>query len=69
MAAVVLAVARDNHRFVAWLHQPRGRGERRGAWCAFGDITTLMVWQAHRAEFFDFFRLFVPSVVNFSCRR
>jgi Na+/H+ antiporter NhaD/arsenite permease-like protein len=23
-----------------------------------------MVWQAHKAEFFDFFRLFLPSVVN-----
>ena len=35
-----------------------------GAWSAFGDITTLMVWQAGRVEFFDFYRIFVPSVVN-----
>jgi len=66
MAGVVLAVARDNPRFVALacvnLVVAANAG---GAWCAFGDITTLMVWQAHRAEFFDFFRLFVPSVVNF----
>jgi Na+/H+ antiporter NhaD/arsenite permease-like protein len=35
-----------------------------GAFSPFGDITTLMVWQAGRAEFFDFFRLFPPSLVN-----
>lgn len=35
-----------------------------GAFSPFGDITTLMVWQAGRAEFWDFFRLFVPSLVN-----
>src|SRR5436190_8252943 len=66
MASVVLAVARENRRFVAVacvnLVVAANAG---GAWCAFGDITTLMVWQAHRAEFFDFFTLFVPSLVNF----
>ena len=65
MGSVVLAVARDSPRFVALacvnLVVAANAG---GAWCAFGDITTLMVWQAQRAEFFDFFRLFVPSVVN-----
>lgn len=35
-----------------------------GAFSPFGDITTLMVWQAGRAEFWDFFRLFVPAAVN-----
>ena len=35
-----------------------------GAFSPFGDITTLMVWQAGRAGFWDFFRLFVPSLVN-----
>ena len=34
--------------------------------CPFGDITTLMVWQAEYAEFFDFFKLFVPSLVNYA---
>ena len=37
-----------------------------GAWSAFGDITTLMVWQAHKVEFFEFFRIFLPSVVNWA---
>lgn len=34
-----------------------------GAWCAFGDVTSLMVWQAGRLEFFEFFRLLLPSAV------
>jgi len=65
MSAVILAVGVDKPRFVAIaminLVVAANAG---GAWCAFGDITTLMVWQAHKAEFFDFFRLFVPSLVN-----
>lgn len=36
-----------------------------GAFSPFGDITTLMVWQKGLVGFTDFFRLFVPSVVNF----
>lgn len=35
-----------------------------GAFCPFGDITTLMVWQAGKAGFFEFFDLFVPSLVT-----
>lgn len=36
-----------------------------GAFSPFGDITTLMVWQKGLVEFWSFFALFVPSVVNF----
>lgn len=36
-----------------------------GAFSPFGDITTLMIWQAGHAAFFDFFALFLPSLVNF----
>lgn len=36
-----------------------------GAFSPFGDITTLMVWQKGIIEFFEFFALFVPSLVNF----
>lgn len=35
-----------------------------GAFSPFGDITTLMVWQAGIVEFGEFFTLFIPSVVN-----
>ena len=65
MSAVVLAVGAGNARFVSLgfinIVVAANAG---GAWSAFGDITTLMVWQAHKVEFFEFFRIFVPSVVN-----
>lgn len=36
-----------------------------GAFSPFGDITTLMVWQAGKLDFVNFFHLFIPSIVNF----
>ena len=36
-----------------------------GAFSPFGDITTLMVWQKGILDFATFFKLFMPSVVNF----
>ncbi len=36
-----------------------------GAFSPFGDITTLMVWQKGLVDFWSFFNLFLPSVVNF----
>ncbi len=35
-----------------------------GAFSPFGDITTLMVWQAGIVDFTEFFILFIPSVIN-----
>jgi Na+/H+ antiporter NhaD/arsenite permease-like protein len=35
-----------------------------GAFSPFGDITTLMVWQKGHLQFFDFFALFLPSLIN-----
>ncbi len=65
MSAVILAVGAGNGRFITLaminLVVAANAG---GAWSAFGDITTLMVWQADKAQFFDFFRLFFPAVVN-----
>ncbi len=66
VGAVVLAVGKDNEKFVAIgfvnLVVAANAG---GAFSPFGDITTLMVWQAGYAEFFDFFNLFIPSVINY----
>ncbi|MDP1773476.1 MAG: sodium:proton antiporter NhaD [Methylobacter sp.] len=66
VGAVVMAVGADNPKFVSIgfvnLVVAANAG---GAFCPFGDITTLMVWQAEYAEFFDFFKLFVPSMVNY----
>ena len=65
MSAVILAVGAGNARFITLaminLVVAANAG---GAWSAFGDITTLMVWQAHKAEFIDFFSILIPSLVN-----
>jgi Na+/H+ antiporter NhaD/arsenite permease-like protein len=65
MSGVVLAVGAGNARFVtiAFVNLVVAANAG-GAWSAFGDITTLMAWQAHKAEFFDFFKLFLPSLAN-----
>jgi len=66
MCAVVLAVGADNPRFVSLgcvnIVVAANAG---GAFSPFGDITTLMVWQKGIVDFFTFFLLFVPSVVNY----
>ena len=66
MCAVILAVGRDEPKFVAIgcvnIVVAANAG---GAFSPFGDITTLMVWQKGVLEFATFFKLFVPSVVNF----
>jgi len=66
MGAVVLAVGADNPRFVslAFINIVIAANAG-GAFSPFGDITTLMVWQSGKAEFVQFFNLFLPAVVNF----
>jgi Na+/H+ antiporter NhaD/arsenite permease-like protein len=67
MGAVVLALGRDNARFVAVgcisIVVASNAG---GAFSPFGDITTLMVWQKGKLTFFEFFDLFVPSAINWA---
>lgn len=66
VGAVVMAVGANHPRFVAMaLMNLVVAANAGGAFCPFGDITTLMVWQAGKVEFFEFFALFIPSVVNF----
>ena len=66
MGAVVLAVGSDKPKFVAVsfinIVVAANAG---GAFSPFGDITTLMVWQKGKVDFFVFFNLFLPSVINF----
>jgi Na+/H+ antiporter NhaD/arsenite permease-like protein len=65
IGTVVLTVGRGNARFVAvGCINVVVASNAGGAWCPFGDITSLMVWQAGKLDFFEFFHLFVPSVVN-----
>ena len=66
MCAVVLKVAEGNGKFIAMacvnIVVAANAG---GAFSPFGDITTLMVWQAGRVEFIEFFDLFIPALLNF----
>ncbi|WP_417542240.1 sodium:proton antiporter NhaD [Methylophaga thalassica] len=65
MATVVMAVGGTNIKFVSVacinIVVAANAG---GAFSPFGDITTLMVWQKGVVEFQEFFKLFIPSVVN-----
>ena len=65
MGAVVVAVGSGAPRFVTIgcisIVVAANAG---GAFSPFGDITTLMVWQKGKLGFFEFFALFLPSVVN-----
>lgn len=65
MATVILAVGQENTKFisVACLNIVVAANAG-GAFSPFGDITTLMVWQAELVAFSEFFALFLPSVVN-----
>lgn len=66
MCAVVLAVGKDEPKFVAMSCINIVVGANAGgAFSPFGDITTLMVWQKGIVQFSEFFHLFIPSVVNF----
>jgi NhaD family Na+/H+ antiporter len=66
MCAVVLAVGGSNTKFVSLacinIVVAANAG---GAFSPFGDITTLMVWQKGMVDFWGFFVLFLPSVVNY----
>jgi Na+/H+ antiporter NhaD/arsenite permease-like protein len=67
MCAVLMAVGKDSPRLITLgcinIVVAANAG---GAFSPFGDITTLMVWQAGAVEFTTFFKLFVPAVVNFA---
>ena len=66
MCAVILAVGRDQSTFIALgcINIVIGANAG-GAFSPFGDITTLMVWQKGMLSFWTFFKLFIPSLVNF----
>ena len=66
MCSVLLACGKGNAKFISIgcinIVVAANAG---GAYSPFGDITTLMVWQAGIVEFFTFFNIFIPSVINF----
>jgi len=66
MCAVITKVAEGDNRFInlACINIVIAANAG-GAFSPFGDITTLMVWQAGLVEFQQFFVLFLPALVNF----
>ena len=66
MCAVVMKVADGDKKFINLccinIVVAANAG---GAFSPFGDITTLMVWQAGMLHFTDFFSLLLPSLVNY----
>ncbi|MCB1650732.1 MAG: sodium:proton antiporter NhaD [Alphaproteobacteria bacterium] len=66
LGAVILALGKDDRKFVALsCINVVSAANAGGAFSPFGDITTLMVWQAGKVDFFEFVDLFIPSAVNF----
>ena len=65
MGAVVMAIGSHSPKFVALsCISVVVAANAGGAFTPFGDITTLMVWQKGKVAFFEFFVLFVPSLIN-----
>ena len=63
MCSVLMACGKGNAKFISIgcinIVVAANAG---GAYSPFGDITTLMVWQAGIVDFFTFFKIFFPSV-------
>lgn len=66
LSGIILAVGKDKPQFIILscinLVVAANAG---GVFSPFGDITTLMVWQAGIVPFQSFFKLFIPALVNF----
>ncbi len=66
MGSVIMAVGAGNSRFITMaMINVVVAANAGGAFSPFGDITTLMVWQAGKVDFFGFFALFLPSLTTF----
>lgn len=66
MGAVIMSVGKHDPKFVALACvNVVAAANAGGAFSPFGDITTLMVWQANKVTFFEFFALMAPAAVNF----
>ena len=65
LGTVAMAVGRSHPRFITLscisIVVAANAG---GAFSPFGDVTTLMVWQAGKVAFGEFFALLLPSLVN-----
>jgi Na+/H+ antiporter NhaD/arsenite permease-like protein len=66
LSAVIIAVGKENLKFtsIACINLVVAANAG-GVFSPFGDMTTLMVWQAGLIPFTKFFKLFLPAVVNY----
>lgn len=65
IGTVAITLGKDNPRFVAVACiNVVVAANAGGAFTPFGDITSLMVWQAGRLGFAQFFPIFLPSLVS-----
>ncbi len=66
VSSVVLMIGRSSPRFITLTCLITVIASNAGgAFSPFGDITTLMVWQDDKVNFFQFFPLMLPALVNF----
>ena len=64
--AIIMAVGGSNTKFVSLACiSAVNAANAGGAFSPFGDITTLMVWQAGHVNFFEFFTLLGPALACF----
>ena len=66
MSSIIISIGNKNKNFISIscinIVVASNSG---GAFSPFGDITTLMVWQKGILNFYDFFKIFIPSFVSF----
>ena len=66
LGAIIMALVKDDAKLLTlFMVNVVNAANAGGAFSPFGDITTLMVWQAGKIEFFDFFVLVLPSLACF----
>jgi Na+/H+ antiporter NhaD/arsenite permease-like protein len=67
MGTVVIALGKESPKFVAiGCVSVVVAANAGGAFSPFGNITTLLVWQAGKVTLVEFFTLFLPALVNWS---
>lgn len=66
MGSIVMSLVRNDAKLLTlFMVNIVNAANAGGAFSPFGDITTLMVWQAGKADFAEFLVLFMPSLVCF----
>ena len=66
LGAIIMALVKDDTKLLTlFMVNVVNAANAGGAFSPFGDITTLMVWQAGKVDFFGFFVLVLPSLACF----